>query len=60
MLSRRVVLPTLIFFCAGLITSLMFGAVGGLGSYFYQNTKIPRHSVPPFQQIHDKEVSETE
>ena len=41
MLSRRVVLPTLIFFCAGLIAVLLFGFTGGLRSYFWENTKIP-------------------
>jgi hypothetical protein len=54
MLSRRVGLPTLIFFCAGLITSLMYGSVGGFRSYFYENTKIPHHPVPPFQQVQGK------
>jgi hypothetical protein len=54
MLSRRVVLPTLIFFCAGLIAMLMYGAVGGFRSYFYENTKIPNHAIPPYQQVQAK------
>jgi hypothetical protein len=50
MLARRVVLPTLIFFCAGLIAILLYGFTGGLRSHFFENTKIPRdvhRAAPP-------------
>lgn len=39
---RRVVFPTLIFFCVGLIAMLLYGFTGGMRSYFWENTKIPR------------------